>query len=79
MRNEPRSDRERVKTSASTRWESSLFSPSSTFLCYCGKVVVGRLLCPECSKSMSRALQRPLREARSEIGRRPNASTETRL
>jgi len=79
MRNESRSDRERVETTASTRWESSLFSPTSTFLCYCGRVVVGRLLCPECSKRMSLALQRPLREASSGIGRTTIASTENRL
>ena len=36
--------------------------PTSSAICYCGVVVVGRLLCPDCSERMSRALRRPLLE-----------------
>jgi hypothetical protein len=61
MQDEPEDDREPVGNFATTTWERSLFSPSSTRICYCGATVFGRILCPECSEQMSRALQRPLR------------------
>ena len=60
MQIEPAVDREPVKKSATTTWDRSLFSPSSSRICYCGIVVTGRFLCSECSERMSRALQRPL-------------------
>ena len=60
MHTEPAVDRELVRNSATTKWECSLFSPSTAAICYCGKVVGGRVLCAECSERMSHALQRSL-------------------
>jgi hypothetical protein len=60
MHTDPAVDRELVRHSATTKWECSLFSPSIAAICYCGKVVGGRVLCAECSERMSHALQRSL-------------------